>query len=410
MNNDRKNQIPGSLPSNVSTLVTGATGLLGSHIAGELLRNGQLVTVLIRRKGGLTANQRFESICDFLGLSSAVMSNVRIVEGSLEKNHFGLGKKIYDELCHQAIRIIHCAGNTTFAEKNRADSVRDNITGLYNILDFAKNSHCKWFHLISTIYVNGLKKGVCEETVNDSGLFTNVYEETKSHGEIQTLNFCNENGIGTTILRPSIVVGDSHNGRTFRFNGLYYPLKALILLRDMFSQDLATNQGKRATRINITRKNGTINLPLRFEHNAEEGINLIPIDFLVNVVNSIIEQPKDGLIYHISAKKNVTIAELIDFTHSYFNITGLTTVQTGFFETHSKTALECLFDKYIEPYLPYMKDNRKFSTKNTDNVLESRGINCPVFDYDVFSRCMSFAEKTNWGKIYNSKIIPNITM
>ncbi|MFC1539059.1 SDR family oxidoreductase [Candidatus Latescibacterota bacterium] len=403
MNNKQTEYTPIIDQTKGATFITGATGLIGSHIAGDLLKKGHKIIVLIRSKGSLNAEQRFHSICEFMDLGTLDLSHVRVVEGSLDKQYFGVDRSVYNKMWEETERIIHCAGNTTFSEKNKEDSERDNISGLINVLDFARDSQCLWFHLISTIYTAGMKSGICEEEINESGSFTNFYEEIKCRCEKITRKFCRENGISTTIIRPSIVVGNSLNGRTLRFNGLYYPLKALILIRDMFYHDLVTGKGTRANRMSISIKNGKVDLPLRLEYNPDEGINLIPIDYVVNVIHSIINQPKNGLIYHIAAKNNVTIAELVDHTQKYFNITGLTPVRTGFFSKENKTPLECLFDKYIEPYLPYMKDSRIFSTKNTDTVVNSHGITCPEFEYKLFSRCMKFALKTNWGMIYNSK-------
>ena len=233
------------------TLITGATGLIGSHITGNLLRKGHRIIVLIRSKGNLNAVQRFNSICDFLNISSLVNSNVRVMEGSLDKFCFGLEKSIYKDICDMTDCIIHCAGNTTFSTKQKAVSERDNITGLENLLEFGRQGKCSWFHLISTVYTAGVKTGICEEKLNKQKMFTNIYEETKCHGENITLKFCHDNDIRTTILRPSIIVGDSHTGRTFRFNGLYYPLKALILVRDMFRDNLNTGQDKYTQQMSI---------------------------------------------------------------------------------------------------------------------------------------------------------------
>ncbi|MFC1551546.1 SDR family oxidoreductase [Candidatus Latescibacterota bacterium] len=398
MNNKQTEHTPINDQTKGATFITGATGLIGSHIAGDLLKKGHKIIVLIRSKGSQNAEQRFRSICEFMDLGTSDLSHVRVVEGSLDKRYFGVDRSVYNELCGETGRIIHCAGNTTFSEKMREESERDNITGLNNVHDFARDSKCSWFHLISTIYTAGMKSGICEEEINESRSFTNFYEEIKCRCEKITRKFCRENGMSATIIRPSIVVGNSLNGRTFRFNGLYYPIKALILIRDMFYHDLVAGKGTRANKMSISIKNGKVNLPLRIEHDTKEGVNLIPIDFVVDAVHSIINQPKDGSIYHLAAKKNVTIAELVDHTKNYFTITGLTPVRTDFFSTNNKTPLENLFDKYIEQYLPYMKDRRIFSTKNTDTVINSQGIACPAFDYKLFSRCMKFAIESNWGK------------
>jgi nucleoside-diphosphate-sugar epimerase len=385
-------------PPNGATFITGATGLVGSHLAGELIKKGQNVIILIRSKGTQNAKQRFHSICEFLNLGFINYSNVMIVEGSLDIPSFGLSKSVYSELCKRTARIIHCAGNTTFSERKVDESERDNILGLNNILKFANESNCLWFHLISTIYTAEMKSGICKEELNESESFINFYEETKSRGEKITLNYCHENAICATIIRPSIIVGNSVNGRTLRFNGLYYPIKALILIRDMFYKELYAGKDTKASRISISIKKGKLNLPLRLETNNDEGINLVPIDFVINAIEHIIKQPNNGSIYHIASKKHVTIAQLINYTQKYFNITGIMPVNTGFFFKENKTPLEYLFDKYTESYLPYMRDSRKFSTKNTDAILNLSDINCPVFDYRLFARCMKYAVINNWGK------------
>ena len=390
---------------NATTLITGAAGLLGSHIAVELLKKGQRIAVLLRKKGAFSAVVRFQSICEFLGLGKEAVSNVRVFEGSLDKPYFGLGESAYDELCMITERIIHAAANTAFSDRQRVESIRDNVTSLNALLTCAHQSRASWFHLISTVYVNSSKEEICEEKLNDTGSFNNIYEETKSKGEYSTLRFCHENGIGATILRPSIVIGNSENGRTFRFNGLYYPLKALILIRNLLYADLHSGLGQRAERLSISSDNGKVHMPLRLEFGSREGLNIIPVDYLSKVARIIFEKPLDGCIYHITAKNNTSIRQIIDYTQLFFNICGITTVENGFFSHHPKTTLERLFDSYIEPYIPYMKDKRTFLMSNTDNALKYEGITCPPFDYNMFSRCMQFAVRNNWGKALRAKIL-----
>ena len=309
-----------------------------------------------------------------------------------------LDSSTYHELCTEVGCILHCAGNTSFSDKNKSESLRDNIDALQNVLDFCRNSHCQWFHLISTIYSKGDKTGIIEETIDNSGLFTNIYEKMKYQGELITLEYCKQNNIKATIIRPSIVIGSSQTGKTFRFNGLYYPIKALILIRDMFLTNILSGDGKRAQKMSITYENGKVHIPLRFESNPDEGINLLPVDFVAEAINAIIENPHNRKIYNLAAKNYVTISELIEFTGRFFGITGLSTVKSGYFSNNKKNSLERLFDGYIEPYWPYIKDKRKFQTNNTDCVLDSLGITYPTFDYTMYSRCMEYALRTKWGK------------
>ena len=62
-----------------------------------------------------------------------------------------------------------------------------------------------------------------------------------------------------------------------------------------------------------------------------------------------------------------------------------------------KNALEVLYDSYLEIYRPYMQDTRSFDTAHATPILEKQGLVCPVFDYEVFSRCMDYAVETDWG-------------
>jgi hypothetical protein len=38
-----------------------------------------------------------------------------------------------------------------------------------------------------------------------------------------------------------------------------------------------------------------------------------------------------------------------------------------------------------------------FDTSNAAPFLEKRGLVCPVFDYEIFSRCMDYAVEAEWG-------------
>ncbi len=381
-----------------ATLITGATGLIGSHIAGDLLKRGQHVIVVIRSNGGRKPTERFASLCDFIGLSPSQRSNAAVYEGSLEKHNFGMDDHAYTELCRHTERIIHCAGNTTFSPKDIVTSERDNISGLKNVLTLCRHSESTWFHFISSAYSTGIKTGICEEKLEKTQSFTNIYEEMKYKGEVITLDYCRKHDIRTTIIRPSIVIGNSRDGSTFRFNGMYYPIKALILIRDMFLRNLLSGDGKRARQMSITYRSGTLHIPLRLENDPNGGINVIPIDFVVDSVHAILSHPQNERIYHIAAKQYVPMSQLLEFTGKFFKISGLSTVQTGYFITNKKNPIEALFHSYIEPYLPYMKDKRSFRTKNTDRILSGSGIRCPSFDYELFSLCMNFALTTKWGK------------
>ena len=102
-----------------------------------------------------------------------------------------------------------------------------NINNLKGILEFSRLARISFFHYISTAYVAGNSVISCREILSAAKTFTNVYEESKAAAENIISRFCEKNSINLSIIRPSIVYGDSHNGRSLKFNALYFPGKIL---------------------------------------------------------------------------------------------------------------------------------------------------------------------------------------
>jgi thioester reductase-like protein len=89
--------------------------------------------------------------------------------------------------------------------------------------------------------VAGKTTGVCEEALVEAEQFNNVYEEPKHQAEMRVSRLCEKEGIRVNIYRPSIVYGSSKTGRSLKFNGLYYLIKALLFLKDVYEKDIRKN-------------------------------------------------------------------------------------------------------------------------------------------------------------------------
>jgi nucleoside-diphosphate-sugar epimerase len=379
-------------------LVTGGAGFLGSHIAMALLRSGYRVTVLARPAKGLSAQARIDRLAEWFALEEEVRHRLAVAEGDILGAGWAAAAAEGRGNIGAIDEIVHCASSTAFAERKRAEVEATNVDGLENVLDYAARIGCGFFHHVSTAYVAGRRTGACPEDWAEEGPFTNVYEETKARGEILARDVCRAGGIRLNVYRPTIVYGDSRTGRTLRFNALYFPVKAAVYLRDIYLADIRERGGRKAAELGVRiAEGGGLVMPIRIEVAREGGINLVPVDHCVRAFMAIFEEGLAGGIYHIANPRSTRIEDLVAFGRRHFQLEGIETCGPEAFAARPKNALEILYDSYLEVYRPYMQDTRSFDTANAAPILERRGLVCPVFDYEVFSRCMDYAVEMDWG-------------
>jgi len=199
-----------------------------------------------------------------------------------------------------------------------------------------------------------------------------------------------------TIIRPSIVYGDSRSGRANRFNALYNHVKSLYYIREIYLNDIQNHGGRRSEACGIYLDDkGILHLPLRVIISHRGHINLIPIDYFVSATLSILEHTNSGAIYHITSDAPKTLEDLALYCESFLKVRGIEIV-CGDISKVAFNPPEALFNRFIEPYLPYLSDTRTFARGNTDDV--TAGLVLPEFTYDVFERCMDYAVSVHWGK------------
>jgi nucleoside-diphosphate-sugar epimerase len=381
-----------------TVLLTGATGFLGSHIAAEMIRRGVPLWVVCRPNKHLTGRERFDRTLAWLGVKPRDPSRLRVLEGFLDRPNLGLDQDQEEEIRDQVDEIIHCASNTSFAERKKNEVEKANITGLGNVLDLAGKSRCYFFHHLSTAYVAGKRKGVCREAPVEAGAFTNVYEESKHRGERMVTERCPREGIRWGIYRPSIVYGDSRTGKSFSFRALYYPVRTVLYFKNLYQTDLLEQDGRRAKEMGVRMEaDGAVRLPLRLEVNPQGGINLIPVDFFVQAFMAVWENSPEGGIFHLVNPRPKRIEHLIEYTQRLFRITGIRAVSGEDFQKTPRNPLEILLETFLEAYQPYIRDQRVFDCRKTAPILRRREIFCPDFDFEIFSRCMNYAVAAGWG-------------
>lgn len=381
---------------NEKYLITGATGFLGSNIMAALLLKGNSVVIVGRASGTESLEERIRKLLAWFGIEH-LQELLEFYETDFLKIRMGLGEDKYENLCSRGLSIIHCASDTSFAEKDRAKVMKSNVESLTEILNFALKSKARCFHFISSAYAAGSDCIECPEAPVNATHFTNIYEESKAHAENIVSGRCREGGLPYTIIRPSIVYGDSVTGRSLKFNALYYPVRSLLLIRDIYLEDIKNNNGIKSAECGIYINNEEVlHLPIRIFIPNEGKINLVPVDYFTETILSILEKPVTETFYHITGNNPESMVRLASYTEHFLNITGIEVVIGTSDLDEMRNPPEEFFDHFIKAYRPYISDKRFFIRENTDRA--TCGVLPPDLSYEIFQRCMSFAVSVDWGK------------
>jgi len=375
--------------------LTGATGFLGSHLMATLLSKGYNIIVFGRSAKNESLEERISRLLQWFGIDSC-LDQVTCVDTDLSQDNLGIPTGEYSRLCSVVESVIHCASDTSFSESKREKVMAANINNLKGILEFSKNAHVNFFHYISTAYVAGTGVTYCKETLSSVKTFTNVYEESKAEAEKIISRFCEKNSICLSIIRPSIVYGDSQSGRSLKFNALYFPVRSAQTIRDIYLNDILNNGGLKAAKNGIfIDKEGYLFLPLKIYLPHEGNINIIPVDYFVNTTIKIIENCSSNGIYHLTNPFHTTMKIIAKYYEQLMKVNGVEIIYGPMPDDLLRNPAEELFDRFIEPYRPYLSDNRVFDRTNT--ILATDNLNPPEFTYDIFKTCMEYAIKVNWG-------------
>jgi nucleoside-diphosphate-sugar epimerase len=375
--------------------LTGATGFLGSHLMADMITKGYNIIVFGRPAKNESLKDRIFRLLKWFGVDS-MSDQVTCIETDLSQDNLGISTGEYSRLRSVVDSVIHCASDTSFSESKREKVMAANINNLKGILEFSKNAHVNFFHYISTTYVAGTGVTYCKETLSSVKTFTNVYEESKAAAENIISRFCDKNDIPLSIIRPSIVYGDSQTGRSLKFNALYFPVRSAQSIRDIYLNDLMNNGGLKAAKNGIfIDKEGYLFLPLKIYLPYEGDINIIPVDYFVNTTVKIIENCSINGIYHLANPYRTTMKIVAKYYEQLMKVRGVEIIYGPMPNDLLRNPAEELFDRFIEPYRPYLSDNRVFDRTNTTLITDN--LNPPEFTYDIFKTCMEYAIKVNWG-------------
>jgi thioester reductase-like protein len=269
-----------------TVLFTGFPGFLGSELLPRVLRRDEdLEAVCIVQDRFLPLAQTRAD--ELVAADPSLAGRIALIEGDITLPDLGLGAQRADLLA-RTTEVYHLAAVYDL-EVQRELGMRVNVDGTQHVVDFCGDcTDLDRLHYVSTCYVSGRWAGIFRETDLVKGQpFNNFYEETKYLAEVAVAE-ARDNGLPTTIYRPSVVGGDSTTGATQKYDGPYFIVRWLL------------KQPKVALMPVVGDPDG-----YRF--------NVVPRDFVIDGIETLsARQDTIGGTYALADPEPHTIRELID--------------------------------------------------------------------------------------------------
>ena len=181
-------------------LVTGATGIIGSHVVLELLKRGQPV-VACRRATSDT--EKVKKLFSFYGADAEILfGKIKWVEVDL------LDVFSIEDALEGISNVYHCAGLVSFAKKDKQSLTQVNETGTANVVTAClTKKNVNLCHVSSIGTINNLDHvlPLNEEVFWKTSGKESDYAISKYNGERQVWRGMEE-GLSAVIVNPGVVL------------------------------------------------------------------------------------------------------------------------------------------------------------------------------------------------------------
>jgi len=371
--------------------LTGATGFIGSYLLKIFLENGHKVYVLAKNKNGRSAKERvWESVNfwdktllssslekdDIPNVPSPIISkgegnkNLIIIEGDITYLNLGIKpEKLLKELFANIEIIYHSAAITNIALPFDVIN-KTNVEGTKNVLNFALQckgkGKLKKVNHISTAFVAGNigRIDFTEDMLELGQEFHNAYEQTKYQAEILVKEYRN-NGLNIATFRPTLVMGNSKEGKTIDFRLFFHALR-------FFSH-------------------GVFEI---FPVNPKCLQNMINIDTTAEAIYLLGESPKNGT-FHIYCPEDINLCKFIELASNFFKFKMPKLIPLDDFPFDKWTPVQ---KNLASPFIPYFNYKTRFVSKYTRNLLKNKGFVYPGIDDKKLEKIFSYCKNQGFIK------------
>lgn len=332
--------------------ITGFPGFIAGRLVEKLATANTRFHILTEKHLLELANRQIDAISNHTGVS---LDRFLVYEGDITKNNLGLNELSLETLKESITQVFHLAAVYDLSvARQLADKV--NVEGTANVNQFvASLNRLESYNYISTCYVAGKRTGrIFESELEHSAGFRNHYEETKYLAELSVEKL--KSSMPITIIRPSVVVGDSVTGETVKYDGVYYLINYLLIAPWL----------------------------LRFINvgNEKVRLNLVPVDYVVDGIKAISESPQAiGRTLALADPNPLTTADLFDaIAKASAGGASVLTPPTALIEAFLRSPIAPPLTGLPHSGVPYFFIEQEYDVTEATQILSQSGVTCPTFD------------------------------
>lgn len=369
-------------------ILTGATGVLGSHIMYDILEDfinnnikGKLY-LITRNKGKVSAKDRIVELLSsnytpkFLleqGTES-LLQYIEIIDTDLAQIQSDYTIKLKDAY------FIHSAGyvNLSTDEDQKEKIFNENAVMTKTIFQLF-SPFIKKFIYISTAFSSGIRKGLIVNDFHNLDFkleHRNAYENAKYHSEEFVINQCKELNLPYQILRPSVI-----GGKMLGNENLYFIPKYMVFyLMAKFFHFTAQRKDQQEN--------------VRFSISEETGLNIIPVDYVSKVIVSTFQRT-DIVQLNIVHNKSFNLVKGLQLIMKEVGYSNFSIIPNGLDFDYKNTIEKLYYEsigKHLKPYLTSAAN--EYDTTLLNSILE-----IPKLDAESFTNMIRYAKLHNFKDI-----------
>ncbi|MCK5823737.1 MAG: NAD-dependent epimerase/dehydratase family protein [Bacteroidales bacterium] len=182
-------------------LVTGGTGLLGSHLIFDLLKTEKQVVVLKHSENSIAKVKKIFNY--YTDKPEEFLNRIKWVDGDVLDYYSLL------DAMQGVTQIYHCAALVSFSPSDKQNLYKINVSGTANVVNAALEKNIDKLLFVSSIGALGSARNgnpIDENSEMTNSTTKSDYSISKYFAELEVYRGINE-GLNAVIVNPSVILG-----------------------------------------------------------------------------------------------------------------------------------------------------------------------------------------------------------